>query len=263
MGSKRSYQKDVSRLSAAERLEAAKSTIQRLTEHVSSVVDVHENNAVFSFSDKIAAQADDTYAGNAFNVTRVALTAYEALRTAALWDKPQEGTISIPTALALLDSPSVVRLAAKESFEATANRTTHFLHPNPDSEIQAWYEAQEKADQIEDAKKQRRLCIEKIRLIVDVARHARDNCGEIKSLLNTRHYIAHNLENTLDERRGTTFNTPQWQGVWNIQKLSLHIIEELYIWVNGVNYSIDDDCRRNARENANDFWGNATFNPMR
>ncbi len=263
MGKRPQYEVHLSSIPAADRFEQAISTIKGLTDRAQEVIDVHENNVVFSYSDQISKQVSDTYAGQAFAVTRNSLTAYEALKTAALWDKAQKGTVSIPTAIALLDSPSVIRLVAKEIWERHASQACRFVNPDPGPEVQASSERMMEGHQLEFAGNQKRLCIADINRVMRIAKHAMWECDELDSLLNTRHYIAHHLESTRSERDGRKHVQPKWQGVWNIQQMSIWMIETLYCWVNGTSFSLDDDCRRIASDNASDFWGNAHFNPER
>lgn len=260
MGKKReSFIETISSMTSEQRLARAEEVTEKLTNSALYLVDLHEVNSIFSYSNQIANQVSGPYGGNAFNTTREALTHFEVLRTIALWDRPSDGTISIPVVIDLIDSSRVIRLAAKKTFEAHANHGTAFLNPNPDPLIQAEIERLTIEQDLQFARKQRRKCIHSILNLIWVFRNKIWTDKTMESIKNIRHYIAHEIENTDKERRGKPFSAPLWQSIWNLQKFSIHIIEQMYCWINGVYFSIEEDYRRTARNNSEEFLGRAKF----
>lgn len=242
-----------------QRITEAKVVIEDLTFRILNVLKIHASTEIVLYSSKIADQIGPSRAASSFNNLRDNLFEIEVVKLLALWDKPQRNSISIPTALLLIDDHAVIAKLCSDVHEAHSNRQVSILNPSLDPAIQRAIEKSIKDSQkmfaLEQATKAElalRACIRAASLM---------SSGELaEGLLNLRDRVAHSLTQTRREIEGKNSHA-KYGEEREILIRTIAIIEDLYCWVNGTSFDIGRDCFEIAREEANDFWGNLKFSP--
>jgi hypothetical protein len=82
-----SFATAVSTMSHSERISLAKKKIERVVDHLVYLLELHENNAIISYSPKLSSQIPASRAANAFNVFQRGLYQFEIIHLCALWDE--------------------------------------------------------------------------------------------------------------------------------------------------------------------------------
>src|SRR4051794_11661522 len=95
-------------LSLSERIELAKEKTARVVDHLSYLLELHENNAIVVYSPTLSSQIPTSHAANAFNVFQRGLHQFEVVRLCALWDRAEPEKESIPTIIELVDDENVI-----------------------------------------------------------------------------------------------------------------------------------------------------------
>jgi 3'-phosphoadenosine 5'-phosphosulfate sulfotransferase (PAPS reductase)/FAD synthetase len=109
-------------LTTAQRIKAAKAKTDRVVDHLRYLLELHENNAIITYSGTLSSQITLAHAADAFKAFRRGLYHFEIVRLCALWDSPKVNKKkkeipteeSIPTIIELIDQPEVIEALAKE-----------------------------------------------------------------------------------------------------------------------------------------------------
>ena len=72
-----------------ERVEAAKEKTRRVVDHLSYLLELHENNAIVLYSSTLTSQIPESFAANASNVFQRGMHQFEIVRLCALWDRAE------------------------------------------------------------------------------------------------------------------------------------------------------------------------------
>lgn len=244
---------------AEDRLARAKSCVETMTYKAEVITALREFNIAAFTSGKLAGQIPRSRAANAFNLFRRSMQNYEIIQILALWDKPDDNCNSIPTAVSLIKHNSVVDLISKETKVARTNWPIHTLNPHPDLKARKTIEEISKQHHLELAEEHAAKGAKSIESVVaSVNKKFDENTHEL--LRNARDHIAHSLSYTKREKSvGGRLAMPTFANVEDLHNQTIKIIEELYCWVNGTSFSIDEECRNNTRRQAEELWHNCSF----
>ncbi len=252
------FEDQVASFSPLDRIEKAKTCIEALTYRAMDVIEVNENNKILAFSDRVSAKIASVGAQRAFFAVRDGLLRYEVIKLLSLWDHASENAISIPTAVLLIDSDSVIADLQSEHFSAHSSRAVRRLGQREDEETEAMIAKMLSENQLEFAARQ----AEKVRLRLGVAIEKSKEIADEASLgpiRNLRDHLAHSLERTRREERASIPRVKYYE-IGDLFDGTIQLIEELYLWVNGVSFDIAKDIRDRAREDAEDLWAEIRFN---
>lgn len=103
-------------LSNTDRLVLAKARADKLVNHIATLFLMHEANAIVIYSDQLVGQIPPSYAAHAFNQFQRSMHLFEIVRLAALWDPSRDDRESIPTIIALFDTPELIELLVQETY---------------------------------------------------------------------------------------------------------------------------------------------------
>jgi hypothetical protein len=78
-------------------------------------------------------------------------------------------------------------------------------------------------------------------------------------LQNFRHKVSHSLSKTRLEQRRDIAIPVKYGFETELLSTSTKLIEQFYSWINGISFSIEDDCRDFAKKCAEDLWHNCHF----
>jgi vacuolar-type H+-ATPase subunit I/STV1 len=212
-----------------------------VVDHLRYLLELHENNAIITYSGTLSSQITLAHAADAFNAFRRGLHQFEIVRLCALWDSPKVNKKkkeipteeSIPTIIELIDLPEVIEALAKE--------------------IQRqWPEADDDEHAHEQAQRAR---VELRKAIADVRKISKSPM--LRSTMNVRHkHLAHSLTKTKLEKKRVA---PMKYG--HERKLlskSLLIVEALHRSINRAGFTFANS-QKIARSNAEALWKRCTF----
>jgi hypothetical protein len=250
------------KMTAPERIAAAKDKTRRVVDHAHYLLELHENNAIVLYSPTLSQQIPTSFAANAFNVFQQGMHQIEIVRLCALWDKAEPEKENIPSVIELIDHPDVIEALAEETAAHWHGQGGAILNPLDDPELaklteQAIVRSNEQFGQ-EQAQKTRdelRKAIADSRAILASQKHA--------SIMNLRDkHLAHSLAETRREKKVGPLPPVKYGDEREMLKATLPIVEALYCWVNGTSLSFDDS-REIDRKNAKALWEACTFNITR
>ena len=73
-------------LTTVKRIQAAKAKTDRVVDHLRYLLELHENNAIITYSGTLSSQITLAHAADAFNAFRRGLHQFEIVRLCALWE---------------------------------------------------------------------------------------------------------------------------------------------------------------------------------
>jgi len=255
---RKAYFQIVSEMQTEDRISEAKICIKKLTYSVGEVLEMHESNQIVVYSDILSSQIPSSFAGHSFKHFQAAMHRYEIVRLLALWDHAQENAYSIPKAVMLIDDNDVLEALKKSSYEAYANRTAARVGQRGyTDEDEVEFDKIIKDIQIEKGIEQsEKTKLGLIGIIEGVKKTGASN--KLKSIRNVRDHISHSLEKTRMEL--SVDITPMKYGDEKaILTDTIKYIEDLYCFVNGTSFSIEDEGKENAKQNAEELWKNCRF----
>ena len=138
---------------------------------------IHENSRWLNYRPCLADQVPSSHAAHAFNSLQISILHYEFIRICTFWDPIDLDSSSIPTIVALADDPGVSQCVHDD----------HFAH-------YAYYDENRAK---EWGSKARRRLREGIRGAKDL-----ETSGILRSSRNFRDKLAHQLEQTREEKKG-------------------------------------------------------------
>lgn len=243
-------------MSPQDRVAQSKDCVTKVVNRLVEVIELDENVKFFTFSDHLAHQIPKSHAAHAFDLCRYSLWRYQIIRLLSVWDRGDDGTHSIQTAIALIDDDSVVDLLAQETFDHWANIPSHRLNPSDDPEIEKLLRDSIKESQRHFAVDQQKKTTDALMLAIRKTKET-VAADALRSAQNVRHHLAHNLSQTRIEKSGPV-NPLHIRDAAKLLEESISITEGLYSWVNGVSFDFAD-CRRIAAKRAKELWENCTF----
>ena len=207
-----------------DRIAAAKACVEKVVNHVLHSIALHENNEVFIYSDVISSQIPESYAANAFNLTRDALFRYSLIRLCALWDgdvSPEAETIA--RIVKLIDNREVISALMQET---CAN------WPISDN-----FGRQQGAKATIDS-------------------------PELQSIKNFRDkHIAHALSATRKEKVHGAIPLPAHRTEIDLLKKTVNLVSSFYCWVNGRDFDFDGSFEI-RQGHAEALWKGCIVNPL-
>jgi hypothetical protein len=220
-------------LTVEQRFELASSKCQRLIDHVSEIVRLHESNRILLYTNAVSSQIPRSYAAHAFNQLQRAQHFFEIARLCAVWDAPGIHRDSIPTVVALVGG----ELARKEMYARIAA---------------SWASDDDFA--VQQAEK-----------IVGIVQRVRFLAGcifgseRLSALKNFRHkFIAHALSKSDAEHRGQVIAAPKYGEERRLLYSTIDIVKGLYLGVANTDFAFDMTVQQ-AQRNAREFWGACKF----
>jgi AbiU2 len=217
-------------LTPKERLEIARKKLsvdqdKGLVPSLLNHLQMHENNRWLAYSDHLPNQIPRSHAAKAFSSLQTNALHYELIRICSFWEKLDFDSISIPTVVALAESPDVMHLVYE-----------HHLGQYPVDEGR-WREDRARLA----------LC----RLHYGI-REAKEIAGSelLKHLRNHRDKLAHQLERTRLEKGGPPVPLPRFGDERKLLQKTVKIVNRLYMSISGIGFAWNESwsmSKRNAR----------------
>jgi hypothetical protein len=245
-------------MSCDERIELAKKKMERALDHFLYVIKLHANNSFVVYNSILADQIPTSHAANAFNVFQRTMYQIEIVRLCALWDrvdrKQDWDKENIPIVIKLIDDDAVIQALANETRRHWADLP---IDPKlTDAEQKGLNE-----DNIRFGEKKASQAVTELREAINAAKDISDS-PLLNTVMNMRDkHLAHSLERTRREKLGPT-QPMQYGDETTLLESSKPIIEKLYCWVNGKDFSIADSEKIDF-ENARALWVHCKFDELR
>lgn len=242
------------------RLARAKTRVDKLVDHISTLFVMHEANAIVIYSQQLAKQIPTSYAAHAFNQFQRSMHLFEIVRLAALWDPPREDRESIPTIIALFNTPELIDQIVEETHTYHANEAApHDLRPSTDPEIIAAKKAWWTAFRAERATDEARHTRERLSTAITKAAEVQKS-PVLKALRVFRDaYIAHNLDlPEPDIKTKANVYRLKYGDEALLLKETVAVADALHHGLNRTAFDWEGS-QDIARDNASDLWNNCTF----
>jgi AbiU2 len=244
-------------LDGAKRIELAKVKMEKVLDHFLYLLELHANNALVVYSPILSSQIPPSFAANAFNVFQRSMHQFEIVRLCALWDGPDAAKENIPTVIELIDDDAIIDTLAEETRQHRARDALQLFNAADDPKLNTAEREAVKRAELEFADEQASRAETELRHAIA---EARDIFGSprLASVMNIRDkHLAHALETTRREKRGPVVPMKYGDETALLDQ-SAPIVEQLFCWVNGKSFSIDDS-RRIDEENASSLWHGCKF----
>jgi hypothetical protein len=250
------------KLTPAERIALAKVKLDKVLDHFLYVIELHANNSFVVYSPTLAAQIPTSYAANAFNVFQRSMRQIEIVRLCAIWDSADAEKENLPTVVELVDTEEIIDMLAEETRSHWVKAPTpHLINPSSDphivpieQELLERHNIDFGNEQAAKAKTELMAAILDVRTILDSPRLA--------SVMNHRDkHLAHSLTSTRREKRAPVLPMKNGDGLALLER-SIPIVERLYCWVTGKDFSIRDSQEIDQR-NAEALWMGCKFSVLR
>lgn len=257
MSKRINFKKQVYEVDVVERISLARESVAKLTDQVQEVLALNESNKITFYSNILSEQIPESRAASAYNLFQSSMFKFEIIRLLSLWDNPADNNISILTVVLLIEDNDVIQNLKQSEFNHHANSKPAFFYKD-----QTKRDMEELSAQFEDG--QRAYAKERAnKLEVSLRQTIKDVNDFVKSetktsLKNTRYHLSHSLTQTHAEKE-SPINPMKYGDETALLKKSCAIIEDLYCWVNGTSFDIEEDCRRIYREEAEELWNNCRF----
>lgn len=244
-----------------ERIECAKAIMEKVLDHFLYLLELHENNAVVVYSPTISSQIPISHAANAFNVFQRGQHQFEIVRLCALWDKAEPEKECLPTVIELIDHSNVLEALAEEHRRYWATIPTARLNPSDDPAMKALADEAIQRGNEEFGETQAETALSELGEAIRTGREIMES-PKLAALRNLRNkHLAHSLSITRDEKKGPV-GVVKPGDERELLEVTCSIVEKLYLWVNGVSFSVADS-REIARSNVHALWGGCRFDVLR
>jgi hypothetical protein len=248
-------------LKPAERINLAKTKMEKVLDHFLYVLELHANNEFIVYTSTLSSQIPVSLAANAFNVFQRSMYEFEIVRLCALWDRAELPKENIPTVVELIDNDVIIDELAQETRAHWANEPVALLNPAKDPELAATEQQELKAINVRFGDEQGTKARVELNKAVAAARTIL-NSPRLSAVMNIRDkYLAHSLTTTRREKRGAVQPMQNSDGLALLND-SIPIIERLFCWVNGKSFSIAWS-QKIHHENAQALWNGCTFRVLR
>ncbi len=260
MDRKRS-RKNIAEMPIPKRLSLAKEKVKWMVDELIILIELHENNALITYSPILSDQIPRSHAARAFNVVQASIQRYEIIRLCTFWDGVDLDKASIPTVVELVDHPRISDLVAKDFIEHWGNIGFH-MDTDPDPAIQAQIEATVRANEVEFGRQEGTKAVQRLAEAIKVARKT-EKSSKLKSTQSARHKFAHRLKATSEELQNPgTVAAMKYGDERDLLEETIEIIDGLYLSINGTSFSWKDS-RRIAENNSRALWEGCTFKVLR
>lgn len=253
----KSFSQEIETWTAAERISLAKERVRSLTDRVLYVIDLHVSNEIILYSDKLSNQIPKSYAARTFSVLQDSQFKFEVISLLVLWDRAQSNAVSIPTVIELIDDDNVISQLADECYKLHSDRGIAFLNKNGDPDIQKMIESSSISGQKEFAQSRFYQARAILAACIKTAKEAvqRERMDAVRNL---RDRASHSLDFTHREKN-KTIAPMKYGDEKELLNQSILLIQDLYCWVNGTSFNIEEDCFEAARKSAEELWHNCKF----
>jgi len=231
-------------LGTLKRIDLARAKMTRVLDHFLYLLELHANNRHVVYSPLLSSQIPQSFAANAFNVFQRSMHQFEIVRLCALWDPAD------------VDKENIDMLA-DETRKHWANEAMALLNPSVEPTLNAAELDAVKRFELAFADEQAEKARTDLRRAIDDA-NTISASPRLAAIMNIRDkHLAHSLERTRREKHEPI--APMKYGDENaVLELSVPIVEQLYCWVNGKSFSIEE-ARRIDEENAASLWKGCKF----
>jgi hypothetical protein len=184
---------------------------------------------------------------------------FEIVRLCVLWDSADIDKANIPTVIELIDDDLIIDRLVDETRSHWVNEATVLFNPPVEPTLNAAERDAVRRSELAFADDQADKARTGLQCAITDAR-AIFGSPQLASIMNIRDkHLVHSLERTRREKDGPI--APMKYGEETaVLELSIPIVEQLYCWVNGKSFSIED-ARRIDDENATSLWRACKFDP--
>lgn len=253
-------------MDVAERIEIAKTVTKELTDRIELPLALHEANQIIGYTDKLASQIPESFAGHAFRDFQGAMFRFELVQLLSLWDPPENSldrtSYSIPTVVTLINDVDVLQALTAEQYQYHASSRSQIRNMPEDAELQKEILRIEQSSQEALGKEQARICERDLNRCIRLA-ELTCKSDYFQSLKNFRNTFSHALSKTrLEQKMEKKSQAPipvEYGFERRLLKNTIKLIENFYSWINGVSFSIDEDRRDFAKMCAEELWLNCKF----
>jgi len=231
--------------------------------HLMHSIALHENNEIFVYSDLLASQIPESYAANAFNLTRDALFRYSIIRLCALWERDTSAAAeTIPRVVHIVDNRAVISALMQDTCSLWAENVPRISHA---------YEDPQEAAGIQEAIEQSEWSFGRqqgARAGWELRRAIRNTKAVMFSpewarLQNFRDkHIAHAIASTRREIAGGPIALPERRAEIDLLDKTITVVRDLYCWVNGSDFDFKNS-REIRRGHSEALWEGCTIKPLR
>lgn len=210
---------------ACDKLSNSKNTgvVSTLLEHMRA----HENTHWLVYESHVSDQVPRSYAAHAFVELQKSVLHYEIMRLCTFWDPVDLDSRSIPTITALADCSGV----SKHVYD------DHFSH----------YENYDPAYARKWGARARQRLRRGIRVTTEV-----EGSETLRHVKNYRDKLAHQLEQTREEKRGAV-PMARYGDERRLLRKTMTVVNNLYLSLNGTGFDWDGSRKMHER-NAEAFW---------
>lgn len=249
-------------LPVEQRAALAKAKMERVLDRFLYVLELHANNSFVIYSPALAKQIPTSYAAHAFKVFQSGMHQIEIVRLCALWDGAELPKENIPTVIELIDDAAVIQILADETRAHWADQPVgHIPTEPPDAELEELAKQALKQSNIQFGNQQAALAVSELSSSINCARDvlASETLNKVMNLRDK--HLAHSLEETRREKNGP-IAPMQYGDETQLLNSSIPIIEKLFNWVNGKDFSIKNS-QQIDHDNAQALWNGCTIKVLR
>ncbi|SLN27771.1 hypothetical protein ROA7450_01131 [Roseovarius albus] len=192
----------------------------------------HENTQWVVYTSQLSGQLPRSYAAHAFSQLQNTLLEYEIVRLCTFWDPIDLDSQSIPTIVALADCQGVSNCVYED----------HFSH-------YASFDLSLAKNWSAKARRQLRTGIR--------GAYSIEESDILKSVKNFRDKLAHQLEQTREEKRGAV-PLPRYGDEKKLLRKTITVVNNLYLSLNATGFDWQGAKEINRR-NAKAFWKGVTI----
>lgn len=232
--------KEISKMSAIDRWSAAREKLSNkdnrgVVPTLLNHMRVHENSRWLNYQPHLADQVPKSHAAHAFRSLQISNLHYEFIRICTFWDPIDLDSNSIPTIVALADDPGVSQRVYDDHFANYANDRDR---------AKEW------------GRKARRRFRDGIRGAQEL-----ETSDILRSARNFRDKLAHQLEQTREEKKGPVA-FPKYGDERKLLGKTITAVNRLYLSLNGAGFAWDS-AKKIHRRNAKSFWKGVTIEVLR
>jgi AbiU2 len=252
------FAKAIGSYSTTVRIRKARKLLRTLDDIAWEILAIHANNQHLLYSQTLLEKVPTSRAAHAFSNLRDAMSRYELVRIASIWDGEEEFGINLPSVVALIDDSKVLEKLEKDEY------ARHASMRHSSAKMEDWAETIFKNEQKEFATA-RTLELRTVlhQTINDINTFKQNK--KLETLVYVRHkYLAHNLTQidleTRNKKLKTRMRIPKLKfgDESFILKQTVSFIENLHLWVCGTN-AISPDSARIHSDNASELWSFCEF----
>lgn len=260
--SKKTNLEKIEALPAAERLIRAQEKTDALWQHIVALLQTHANNRVVNYTDRLLAQTGKSLATHALNDMRRAVMATELMRLCALWDKPSLDRCSIPTILALVNRPEILRPHIRELLRTRWRDSFNARWLGP-ADLNDEFLIQVRRGMAVRSVRQRTASIRMLLRHGIGLGNAAARSGRLRRMRGYRDQVlAHNLDTVpLNEAAGPTRRF-RYGDERRLLATTRRVAEALSLLLNRTHVDYDESLKL-ATRNAGYLWDGCTINALR